>query len=206
MGAPSALSVFWNRRYEAPEYVYGTEPNDFLVRFSALLAPASDVLCLADGEGRNSVWLARRGHRVTAVDVAGSGLRKARQLARQAGVVVTTLEADVTTFDLGSARWDAIASIFLHLPARARGDLHRRCVLALKPGGLYLFEAYGPQQLEFKTGGPPEAALLPALQDVLAELDGCEIVHRFAGVRLVHEGRLHHGDGYVVQLVARRPR
>jgi hypothetical protein len=98
-------------------------------------------------------------------------------------------------------------SIFLHLPAKARRALHRRCAAALRPGGLFLFEAYSPQQLAFGTGGPKEVDLLPTLADIESDFDGCQNVaidHRFSGVRQVLEGPLHGGDGHVVQLVVRR--
>lgn len=206
MSTPDALRQFWDRRYEAvADHVYGRSPNDFLVRESGRIAPGGAVLSLADGEGRNSVWLARRGHAVTAVDVSEAGLRKARALADLAAVRIETLAADVTTLDLGEHRWDAIVSIFLHLPPGPRLDLHRRCLQALKPGGVYLFEAYGHGQLHRDTGGPKEPHLLPRLADVEAELSGGVIEHRFEGLREVNEGVLHRGTGSVVQLAVRRP-
>jgi SAM-dependent methyltransferase len=150
------------------------------------------------------VWLAQQGMQVTSVDVSERGLRKARELAQQAQVAIETTVADVTRFDLGIERWDAIVSIFLHLPAKARRALHARCLAALKPGGVFIFETYGREQLRFSTGGPKEAELLPVIEDVLDELQGLRIEHQFAGTRAVHEGHLHHGVGYVVQVVATR--
>ncbi|MCO5099300.1 MAG: class I SAM-dependent methyltransferase [Burkholderiaceae bacterium] len=200
----AALAAFWNARYAGDDYAYGTEPNDFLVAQAALLPVGLPVLCLADGEGRNGVWLAARGFDVTSIDIAQQGLDKAQALAENAGVTIRTERADLTRHDLGEGRWGAIVSIFLHLPRRARAALHGRCVRALAPGGVFVYEAYGKRQTEFGTGGPPEPALLASLDDVVAELDGLRIVHRFDGVRAVHEGRHHRGDAHVVQLVARR--
>ncbi len=200
----AALAAFWNARYAGDDYAYGTEPNDFLVAQAALLPHGLPVLCLADGEGRNGVWLASRGFDVTSIDVAQHGLDKAQALAKRAGVSVQTLRADVTRHELGENRWGAIVSIFLHLPQRARAQLLGRCVRALVPGGVFVFEAYGKRQPEYGTGGPPEPQLLADLDDVIGELDGLELVHRFDGVRAVHEGRHHHGDAHVVQVVARR--
>ena len=134
-------------------------------------------------------------------------MRKARALAERAGVALQTVQGDVTAFELGRDRWDAIVSIFLHLPAKARRALHRRCVDALRPGGLFVFEAYSPEQLAFGTGGPKEIELLPTLADVEGEFAACQdatIEHRFSGVRHIVEGPLHSGDGHVVQLVVRR--
>ena len=199
-----ALQAFWNARYATEEFVYGTAPNEFLIQVTPRLAPNSRVLCIADGEGRNSVWLAQQGHCVTALDVAAEGMAKAAQLARAAAVELQTVVADVTKYDFGRSCWDAVVSIFLHLPATARRAVHGRCVEALVPGGLFVYEAYGPEQLGRGTGGPPEPHLLHPLEEVLADFAGCGIEHRFSGVRHVSEGRLHRGDGAVVQVLARK--
>lgn len=201
------LQRFWNERFAGEAYAYGTAPNDYLVERLPALPSGAEVLCLADGEGRNGVWLAGRGAQVTSVDLADQGLAKARALAARAGVSLHTMHADVTTFDMGDARWHAIVSIFLHLPAEPRRALHRRCVQALRPGGVFLFECYGPGQLARGTGGPKDATLLPSLAEVLADFDGLAglaVLHRHAGVRPVLEGTLHHGDAEVVQLLLRR--
>ena len=199
-----ALQAFWNTRYATEDFVYSTQPNDFLVEVAPRLAPRSRVLCIGDGEGRNSVWLAQQGHSVTALDVATQGMGKAARLARAAGVELRTVVADVTQYDLGRDCWDAVASIFLHLPARARRGVHRRCLDSLVAGGLFVYEAYGPEQIGRGTGGPPEPHLLHALDDVLADFTGCRIEHRASLVRHIAEGRLHRGDGAVVQILARK--
>lgn len=198
------LGAFWNQRYAADEFAYGTEPNDFLVSVAGQFAAGGRLLCLADGEGRNGVWLARQGFAVTSVDIAQRGLDKAARMAAQHGVALRTQAADLGGFDLGLAAWDGIVSIFVHLPPRVRRDLHARCVAGLKPGGLMVFEAYGAGQLGRGTGGPPDANLLPALADIEQEFAGCRILHRFAGLREVREGRHHNGVGEVVQLVVQK--
>src|SRR5664279_1349104 len=126
-GEPAAprerLMAFWNARYASEGYSYGTEPNEFLVQCLPRLQSlprGAGVLCLADGEGRNGVWLARQGFAVTSVDIAEEGLRKARALAERAGVPLQTRQADVTAFAPADRSWDAIVSIFLHLPAKPR--------------------------------------------------------------------------------------
>lgn len=196
------LRAFWDQRYAAPGFVYGIEPNSFLMDQVQHLPAGGRVLCLADGEGRNGVWLAGQGFDVTSVDVSPQGVVKARRLAAQNGVALSALVADVTRLDLGLAHWDAIVSIFLHLPARARTDLHRRAVQALKPGGVFLWEAYGPGQLQLATGGPRDAALLPALDEVTLDFADCRLIHAWSGSRWVEEGSLHTGQGSVTQLVA----
>ncbi|MCC7038684.1 MAG: class I SAM-dependent methyltransferase [Burkholderiales bacterium] len=202
----SRLKAFWNSRYAkaGDGFVYGTAPNTFLAASAGALPPGGTVLCIADGEGRNSVWLAKQGFTVGAIDVAEQGVAKARALAAREGVSVDASVADVTRFDYGTARYDAVVSIFLHLPAKARRATHRRIVEALKPGGVFVYEAYGPDQLAYGTGGPPEQALLHPLDDVLADLEGCAIEHAFCGARTVQEGDAHHGEGQVVQVIARK--
>ena len=204
MSALDKLAAFWNQRYAAEGFAYGTAPNDFLASVAGQFSRGGQLLCLADGEGRNGVWLARQGFEVTSVDIAQRGLDKAARMAVEHGVAIRTQAADLGSFDLGLSAWDGIVSIFAHLPPRVRRDLHARCVAGLKPGGLMVFEAYGPGQLGRGTGGPPEAELLPALADIEQELVGCLILHRFSGLREVQEGRHHTGLGEVVQILAQK--
>ncbi len=205
MNPADKLAEFWNQRYGKDEFAYGVEPNDFLVDFAPRLPAGGRVLCLADGEGRNGVWLAMQGHAVTSVDIAAEGMAKAGRLAAAQGVELDTQVADLATFDLGVARWDGIVSIFMHLPPKLRRDVFARAVAALRPGGVVLFEAYAKGQLGRGTGGPPDADLLVALADVEQEFPGCRILHAFCGLREVNEGRHHNGIGEVVQLVVQKP-
>ena len=149
----------WDQRYDTEEYVYGTAPNEFLVAHAARI-PKGHVLCLGEGEGRNGVWLAEQGYRVTAVDSSSVGLAKARRLAEARGVSLETVAADLAEYDLGEVAWDGIVSIFCHVPMDLRRDLHSRVVRALRPGGAFLLEAYTPRQLALATGGPPTAELM----------------------------------------------
>ena len=114
-------NTFWDDRYRGDTYAYGTEPNDFL-RAEAHRIGVGPVLCLAEGEGRNAVFLASLGHRVTAVDFSAEGLRKAARLARDRGVEIELVEADLATFDLGEAAWSGIVSIFAHTPPAIRSS------------------------------------------------------------------------------------
>jgi SAM-dependent methyltransferase len=191
----------WDQRYDTDEYVYGKEPNDFLSAMADRL-PDGRTLCLAEGEGRNAVFLAGRGLQVTAVDSSRVGLAKAAQLAREKRVHVETVHADLADFPIEAASWDLIVSIFCHVPPSLRADLHRRVAAGLRPGGMFLLEAYTPTQLAYGTGGPPTAELtvdLPSLRRELAEL---RLTHALETVREIHEGRFHSGPGAVVQVLA----
>jgi SAM-dependent methyltransferase len=130
----------WNQRYSAEHYVYGTEPNDFLAASLEQL-PTGRVLCLAEGEGRNAVFLAALGNQVTAVDASSVGLAKARRLAAKHGVEIETLTCDLAELEIEPGAWDLIVSIFAHTPAPLRADLHRRVATGLRPGGVFLLEA-----------------------------------------------------------------
>ena len=194
----------WDERYRGEEYVYGTAPNDFL-RSQVGNVPAGRVLCLAEGEGRNAVFLAEQGLRVTAVDQSSVGLAKAERLAAERGVAIETVVADLADFLIEPDAWDGIVSIFAHMPASARVHIHRQVVRGLRSGGVLVLEAYRPEQLQYKTGGPPVVDMMMDLDGLRTELSGLEFEFAAETVRDVQEGPLHHGPGAVVEVLARKP-
>jgi SAM-dependent methyltransferase len=194
----------WDARYAEPGWAFGTEPNDFLREQAHRLPARGRVLCLAEGEGRNAVWLARQGHDVTAVDTAAVGLEKARQLAEEHEVAITTVLADLADFALEPEAWDGVVSIFAHVPVPVRQRVHAALAWTLRPGGVLLLEAYRPQQLARGTGGPPDDARMLDLSRLGAELGALEWQLALEVDRAVVEGRYHTGLASVVQLVARR--
>lgn len=200
----SDKKTMWDERYDAEEFVYGREPNAFLAGVAGMIPPG-DVLCLAEGEGRNAVFLAKRGHRVLAVDSSAVGLAKAARLAEESGVRIETVTADLADFVIEPGRWDAIVSIFCHVPPAIRRSLHRQVAAGLRPGGLFVLEAYTPAQLALGTGGPPTAEMMMTLAGLREELAALEFLHARELERDVVEGRLHTGRGAVVQVVARKP-
>jgi len=193
----------WDERYSVEEYVYGKKPNDFLKQKSGELKKGK-VLCLADGEGRNSVYLARQGFDVTAVDSSRVGLAKANNLAREYGVTIQTVEADLADFEIEEDSWDSIVSISCHVQEDLRRRLHKDVVAGLNQGGTFLLEAYTPRQLEFGTGGPSSRDRLMELASLRKELEGLEFLHGKELVRDVVEGTYHTGKGAVVQVLARK--
>lgn len=194
----------WDERYSTTHYVYGTEPNDFLRQMATTL-PAGPVLCLAEGEGRNAVSLAQRGHRVTALDASATGLAKAEALAAARGVALTTQVADLSEYTIAPGAWAGIVSIWAHLPPRVRKWVHAQVVAGLVPGGVFVLEAYTPAQLAFGTGGPKDPSLCMTLAALRSELDGLEFVVGRECERDVIEGSGHTGRASVVQVCARRP-
>jgi SAM-dependent methyltransferase len=195
----------WDQRYSEPGFAYGTEPNDFLAENVHRLPSGGEILCLAEGEGRNAVFLAQRGYRVTGVDASSVGLGKAHELAAIHGVTVHTVLADLADYDMGHDRWDGVVSIWCHTPASLRATLHRAVVRGLKPGGVFVLEAYAPKQLEYRTGGPPSAEMMMTLDAVREELSGLELIFGEETIREVHEGKYHEGTSAVLQVIARKP-
>jgi SAM-dependent methyltransferase len=195
---------FWDERYGAARYYYGTGPNDFLRERCHALRAGGEVLCLGEGEGRNAVYLAQQGFRVLAVDQSEVGLRKARQLAADRQVRIETVVADLDGFRIDPERWDGIVSIWCHLPTTLRAAVHGQVVAGLNVGGVFLLEAYTPAQLGYGTGGPRTADLLPTLAELRQELATLELVHAEELERIVSEGEGHTGRSAVVQVVARR--
>ena len=194
----------WDEKYSAEHYIYGKEPNRFLAEHAAELPPG-DVLCLAEGEGRNAVYLAGLGFSVTAIDRSQVGMDKAQRLAAEKSVEIQTICADLADFDLGQARWDAIVSIFGHVPPDVRHKVYGSLHEALKPGGVLLLEAYTPDQLGRGTGGPRTADLLLTADMLRAEIPGLDFLYLEELEREVIEGTGHTGLSSVVQLIARKP-
>ncbi len=196
-------SQFWDDRYRLDEYAYGREPNAFLRAEAHRIAPGR-VLCLAEGEGRNAVFLAGLGHRVTAVDFSIEGLRKAERLAREQNVEIATVHADLATYEPELDAFTGVVAIFAHLPPPVRKRVHGWIPRALVAGGVYILEAYTPAQLTFNTGGPRDPALLMTLAGLKEELAPLTIDVGREVEREIHEGAFHGGRSATVQLVAAR--
>jgi len=197
-------TAFWDDRYAADDYVYGQDPNEFVAEM-AMHIPDGPVLCLAEGEGRNAVYLAKFDRLVTAVDQSAMGLAKALRLAEASGMVIETVHADLKSYQIIPGAWAGIVATFAHLPPPLRRKVHAAVVQGLKPGGVFILEAYTPAQLALGTGGPKVPELLMTLDSLRDELSGLEFIVAQEIERDVTEGSFHHGRGAVVQILARRP-
>ncbi len=193
----------WDERYGSPEYVFGTTPNDFLDSVVHLLS-SGRALCLAEGEGRNAVFLAQHGWDVTAVDASAVGLAKAEQLAAERGTSIRCVVADLAEYRIEPQAWDVIVLIFAHLEPSLRERVHRTAVQGLRPGGALVLEAYTPEQLELGTGGPPMSERLMRLETLREELAELSFEIAQEVRREIHEGAAHHGISSVVQVLAFR--
>jgi SAM-dependent methyltransferase len=196
---------FWDSRYAEADWAYGCEPNDFL-RDQAPQLQAGEALCLAEGQGRNGVYLAGLGHRVTAQDLSPVGLERAQQLAQERGVAIDCLCCDLSELQLEAESTDLVVAIWMHLPPDLRARVHGQAMRALRPGGHLILEAYTPRQLRFGTGGPPTAELLIEPDQVRDEWQGLDWLVLREQERWIEEGPYHRGQSAVVQAFGRKPR
>ena len=195
----------WNERYAGDDYLFGTEPADFLKRAAPFLTPGETALAIADGEGRNSVWLAVQGLRVTAFDSAPNAVAKARKLAAARGVDVAFHVEDLDGWDW-SQTYDVVAGIFIQFVGpEARALLFDRIKGALRPGGLLLLHGYAPRQVDYGTGGPPLPENMYTEALLRAAFAGWEVLRLADFDAEVDEGRGHSGRSALVDFIARKP-
>ncbi len=201
MTLSSQPNNLWDQRYSQDTYAYGRQPNEFLVSQIHRL-PKGKVLSLAEGQGRNAIYLAELGYQVTAVDSSAVAMRHTGEFAQQAGVSVATITADLADFSIEKNQWDVILSIYCHLPSILRKKIHRQVIQGLHPGGIFLLESFTPQQIEHQTGGPKNVDMLPSLAILQDELAGLHFLHGQELERDVQEGLHHTGIAAVVQVLA----
>lgn len=193
---------YWNERYRGEEFLYGLEPNSFLVECSNLLN--GSVLSLSEGEGRNAVFLASKGLKVHGVDLSEVALNKAQALAKSENVEIQTQVADLAQFEPKQNFYDAVISISAHLPSVIRNRLYPLVEECLKPNGIIILEAYSESQLALNTGGPKDADMLMTVNKLKCEFPNCDPIIARELEREVSEGEGHTGLASVVQFVARK--
>lgn len=195
----------WNQRYATTELVWTAEPNQFLVAETSSTPPGT-ALDLGAGEGRNAVWLAQQGWRVTAVDFSEVGLAKAAELAAAAGVGVSTVCADVAGYTPDPGVFDLVAILYLHLPAHLRREVHRRAGIGVAPGGTLLVVGHDATNLTDGHGGPQDPDVLFAPADIAEDLADCGLVIERAD-RVHRTATTPDGDRVAIDALvrARRP-
>ncbi|WAC61075.1 SAM-dependent methyltransferase [Brevundimonas sp. SL130] len=203
----ATLGTGWDARYAATQdYVFGTAPSRFLLNHAKILPAGSRILAPADGEGRNSVYLASLGHHVVATDISPSGQDKARRLAHDAGVEVDFRIQDLQGWDWPQAEYDVVAAIFIQFAEPAfRDAIFDGMKRAVKPGGLILLHGYTPRQLEYGTGGPSQVDQLYTAELLDARFSDFDVLTLDAYDAELNEGSGHHGMSALIDLIARRP-
>lgn len=200
------MPTLWDERYAGEAYIFGTAPNVFLESQAARLQSGQSALAVADGEGRNGVWLAQQGLQVWSVDSSSVAQAKAKKMAAERGVTLQFEVADLLAWDWGDARFDIIAAIFIQFADPAgRARQFEGIRRALKPGGMLLLQGYTPRQLEYKTGGPPSVENLYT-ESMLREWFGdWDIQHLREHDDVINEGSHHAGMSALIDLVAYKP-
>lgn len=197
---------FWNTRYATEAYVFGTAPNAFLASQAQRLKPGQRALAVADGEGRNGVWLAQQGLRVHAIDFSPVALAKAARLAAGRGVQVEFEQADLLHWRWPDAAYDVIVAIFIQFsPPPERDRIIEGIRRSLRPGGTLILQGYTPKQIEFGTGGPSNPANLYTRADLERWFGDWDMQHLADYEAHISEGAHHHGQSALIDLVAIKP-
>jgi len=195
----------WDARFAREDYIFGLAPNVFLTRQAHRLAPGMRALAVADGEGRNSVWLAQRGLDVVAFDIAPLGVAKARRLAERCGVRVDYRVASVEAWGWTPEAFDVVAAIFVQFAApAARAAMFEGMLRTLKPGGWLFLQGYTPRQLQYRTGGPPCAEHLYTPELLRAAFGAHEIAELREHDDVLAEGTQHAGMSALIDCVVRK--
>ncbi|HDR7636741.1 SAM-dependent methyltransferase [Bacillus cereus] len=198
------MNNMWDDRFKSDEYYYGEEPNTFIQEQAFRLANYTKVIAFAEGEGRNAVFLARKGHEVTAIDYSESGLEKTKKLAEKYDVNVHTKKVDLLTDGLPDNEFDAAIMVFGHFHTDNQKMVLNKMIYMIRPGGLIMFEVYSKKQLNYGTGGPKDIDMLYEPIDILTWCEGHEVIHFFNGEQERVEGKGHTGLAHVIQVVIRK--
>ena len=198
---------FWDKRFSQPEYVFGKDPNRYLKEQATIyLKPSAKVLCVADGEGRNSVWLAKQGMNIDAFDLSATAVNKAKQLADLEKVKVSFNVASTSSWNWKPDYYDAVVAIFIQFATpNMRVDLFQQMRNSLRPGGILILQGYTPKQLEYKTGGPPSIDHLYTTELIQDLLKGMKVIDWREYEEEIHEGEGHHGMSALMGVVAQKP-
>jgi 2-polyprenyl-3-methyl-5-hydroxy-6-metoxy-1,4-benzoquinol methylase len=194
----------WNERFGTEQYVYGEEANEFIRSHASILKNHQTIVAFAEGEGRNAVFLAKKGHDVTAYDYALNGLSKTEALAERSGVKVKTEQKDLIYDELANESFDGAIMVFGHFEKKDQKTVFDKLVSIVKPGGIVMIEVYSEDQIRYKTGGPKTTEMLYNPSDILSWIKGYKILHFFYGEQERTEGKLHTGLGHVIQLILQK--
>jgi len=195
------MNQFWDQMYD--KGTYGEDPNETLVENSSKITSGGAILSIGEGEGRNAVWLAKKGFRVKCVDISSVGLERLSSFAKKSGVemLLTTEVADLSDFNFEcDGGWDGIISIWCHLPSTLRRKVHASIVSSLKSRGVFIAEYYTPSNIGRGTGGPQNVDMCVTAQVASEELSGLDL-NIVEKERIVSEGIYHNGLSAVIQIV-----
>lgn len=204
------MKEFWNSRYSAVDFAYGTDPNRFFAQEIEKLSPGL-ALFPAEGEGRNAVFAAKKGWDVSAFDISEAGKSKALKLAGSFGLEIKYELISAEDFQAEHASFDLLVLIFAHFPSHKRPFIHRNLLRFLKPGGTIILEAFSKEHLKFnavdeKAGGPKDITMLYSKGELDSDFEGLEVLMLSEETIRLEEGAYHSGNSAVIRLVARKPK
>jgi cyclopropane fatty-acyl-phospholipid synthase-like methyltransferase len=196
----------WEERFQTKDYVFGTAPSQFVTRRSPAFPAGAKLLSIAEGEGRNGVWLAQQGFDVTGVEFAPSAVAKAQKLAAERGVSPTFEQADLFEWDWPKNAFDVVMGVFFQfMGAAQRATLFGLMSQALRPGGLLALHGYTPKQLEYGTGGPKQLENLYTANLLSEAFPDFEILTNEEYEAELNEGAGHAGTSALIDFIARKP-
>jgi len=197
------MNNFWDERFATDEYIYGTEPNEFLKAALQQLSPGK-ILFPGEGEGRNAVFAAQQGWQVTAFDSSSVGREKAMRLAQSKGVSIDYQLASYDEADLPENSFDAVALIYTHVPAAKRADYHQKYLRYLKPGGHLILEGFSKAQIHNDTGGPKDLSMLWSENELRSDFEALSELTIFELEANLNEGRFHEGKAAIIRVTGRK--
>ncbi|MGP6085360.1 SAM-dependent methyltransferase [Antarctobacter jejuensis] len=197
----------WDQRFATDDYVFGTAPAAFLTAHSGLIPPRARTLCVADGEGRNSVWLAQQGCDVTAFDVSPNAIAKAQKLAAKAGVAPRFECAPIEDWDWDANGYDLVVAVFIQFLSPAeRTAVFSGLRRALAPGGRLMLHGYTPKQVDYGTGGPGNPDFMYTSRLLRDSFPDLTFLRLDSYEKHLSEGTGHEGRSALIDLIADAPR
>lgn len=197
------MKEFWNKRYSEEEFAYGIAPNEFFKQNIAKF-PIGNILLPGEGEGRNAVYAASLGWKVTAFDYSENAKLKAELLAKNNSVNILYNVSSISEFDYPQNHFDAAAVIFLHALEEERSSFHKNLIKSLKPNGIVILEYFSKEQLKMDSGGPQNPDLLYSLDEVFEDFQDFEIYTFKKEIIMLNEGNYHNGKASVIRFVGRK--
>lgn len=200
-----SMQNMWNEKFSREEFLYGKEPNAFLAQNEPLLSPKSNILMLGEGEGRTACYMARKGHIVTALDASDVGLDKTRALAREFGVTIETIHADLSEWK-SARQYNGVLTSFLHLPEPLRTEAFSHALDTVESGGYFMGEFFSLKQLSRDSGGPKMPELLYTLESVrkIFDREDTRIITLEECVDHLSEGVGHQGDAELIRVIVQK--
>lgn len=197
------MKEFWNERYQSADYIYGIQPNEFLVEHLTPL-PIGEILFVAEGEGRNAVFAAKLGWHVTAIDFSQEGKKKALDLASANQVVIDYQVIEAEKYDYPTEKFDAIALIYAHFDEPIRSFIHQKCIDSLKKGGTILLEAFNKNQLNYTSGGPKKESMLYNTEMLEKDFKNLAVKNIIEMEVELAEGEFHNGTAEVIRFIGKK--